>query len=60
MIKTIDLAEAKPLGKTICKIVGWGKIGFEAAKHQSSTLLSGKVKVMQEKGEFLQNISSIF
>ena len=50
MIKTIDLAEVKPLGKTFCKIVGWGNIGYRAVKHQSSTLLSGQVKIIQEKG----------
>ena len=50
MIKTIDLAEVKPLGETICKIVGWGKIGYGSVKLQSSTLLSGKVRIIQEKG----------
>ena len=50
MIKTIDLAEVKPVKKTICKIVGWGKIGHKAVKYQSSTLLSGEVKIIQEKG----------
>ena len=60
MMKTIDLADTKPSGKEICKIVGWGKIGYKAVKHSSSTLLSGKVKVIQEKGERWQNISSTF